>query len=110
MINNICQICNESLTGEEFQEYGSKIVFIDYVCREKNHLFSKRVSTSGEVQLIKVRLPKIDLFVKINYLSLETTIWEKNGTLLIKLPSVIQTDFSDIDKFSKKIKMYLTFS
>lgn len=104
-----CQICNVSLLGETYKEYGSKLTVIDYVCREKNHLFSKRVSDSGELQLIKVRLPAMDIFVKINYLLSETVIWKK-GNKYITVPSIIQADFSDMTKFSKKIKMYLTFS
>lgn len=104
-----CPICQNSLSEEEvFHQSEEK----DFVCHKENHFFGARLKDNKPIAL-KLRLTdgKDKLYLRINYEANYSSIWTKaDEPRPIKVPGVISSDFSDLDKIKRKIKTYLLFS
>jgi hypothetical protein len=108
-MSNVCPICNAQLTEESV--FASKNV--DLVCRQEDHLLAKRISAAGELIIMKLRIKDgaHKFFAQFNYQDNTTSLWTKaNERRPIKVPSIISTDLSNLDKIKQKIKTYLLFS
>jgi hypothetical protein len=102
-----CYVCNEEMRMEH------KISYIDHYCVPRwddHHLTIRFVND----KLIKMRLrftePDGRLHLKVHYDEGYSEVWGKPDSERIKIPQVIDVDFSDIPKLKNKIRTYLVFS
>jgi len=108
-MSHVCPICNKQLQEESV--FASQE--IDLIYRQEEHLLAKRISATGDLLLLKLRIKDgaHKFFVLFDYKDNTTSFWTKtNERRPIKVPSIISTDLSNLDKIKQKIKIYLLFS
>lgn len=111
-IDNHCVICKKEMEIDERPKYS------DYTCRtEDDHFFAKRIKDDTLLKL-KVRFSESGskIYLKINFDEGFSEVWSNtntkghNNTQRVRIDSIFEPDFSDIQKIKSKIITYLTFS
>ncbi len=112
---HICPICNSHLTPELYVKY------TDFSCRDDAHFFSIREredAFSKTIHKVKLKVRVGDMekqafVLKLNYDECTSEIWtinNGNNSDRLKINTVLNVDFSDIEKIKNKILTYLNFS
>jgi len=108
-MSHVCPICSNQLKEEPV--FASQET--DLICRQEDHLLAKRMSAAGDLMIVKLRIKDgaHKFFAQFDYKDNTTSLWTKaNERHPIKVPSIISTDLSNLDKIKQKIKTYLLFS
>jgi len=102
-----CYICGEEMRVEE------KATHIDHYCvpRWDDHHLTLRMNGEAITKMrIRFQEPDGRLHLRIHYDEGYSEVWGKADSERIKIPQVIEIDFSDIPKLKHKIRTYLVFS
>lgn len=104
-----CPICQREMIKET-----NKIKYEDFICRNEadDHVYIHRIKDNQIAQL-KIRLTEINgskMYVKIYYDQGRSELWTRSDQERIKIDFAFDPDFSDMEKFKKKIQTYFLFS
>lgn len=108
-----CKICESELI--QSIKTIKNIHYHDYKCNENldHHLYIER-EIDGELITLKVRLSldNEDIIFKINYNECITEIWNTRSEYPEKIiiNTILNPDYSDLNKLKSKIKTFIAFS
>lgn len=117
-----CPICGKRLEYSSFYSEGGyrscnnekEIIFAKAGRKEipKYHYFSiEKLSGVGNKLLIQVPLSPEKIIRFVRYENTDfTSIYDRSGKLILRIPQVIEPDFPDLTKLTNKLRTYINFS